>query len=403
MRAVLFARATATTRLGRRRRSPITQGSALVAFERSRLALAPLISRRRKYRLPRFEMPPRRALPPVECCRGTRPSHAANSRALANPLGSTTIAAIAVAMIGPMPGIVAKRWLSGLLRCQAVSSFSTFATAACASSTCVASTRRTGRARSGKRRSLASRTIAISWLTLRSPAGATTPNSARCARSAFTSVVRCRTSLSLPRCRRTAACCSAVLIGTNRIVGRRTASQIASASAASVLLRLTYAFTLRRHQPDLVAGCLQLPRPVVRRRAGFESNQTTRQFGKEGDDLTPPKPFAQNAFPGRIDAVDLKNVFRQIQPYRLNLAHGWLPSMVRFTDHHSGTDMPQRGPSTPSLDQLVGAGEQRPRHFQPECPRRLQIDDKLEPRRLIKRYVARLRAVQDLSDIAGHT
>src|SRR5437763_2229191 len=261
--------------------------------------------------------------------------------------------AIAVAMIGPMPGIVAKRWLSGLLRCQAVSSFSTFATAACASSTCVASTRRTGRARSGKRRSLASRTIAISWLTLRSPAGATTPNSARCARSAFTSVVRCRTSLSLPRCRRTAACCSAVLIGTNRIVGRRTASQIASASAASVLLRLTYAFTLRRHQPDLVAGCLQLPRPVVRRRAGFESNQTTRQFGKEGDDLTPPKPFAQNAFPGRIDAVDLKNVFRQIQPYRLNLAHGWLPSMVRFTDHHSGTDRPQRGPTTPSLAHLV--------------------------------------------------
>src|SRR3954453_24053991 len=58
MRAVLFARATATTRLGRRRRSPITHGSALVAFERSRLALAPLISRRRKYRLPRLEMPP---------------------------------------------------------------------------------------------------------------------------------------------------------------------------------------------------------------------------------------------------------------------------------------------------------------------------------------------------------
>jgi hypothetical protein len=41
MRAVLFASAAATTRLGRRRRSPITQGSAFVAFERSRLALAP--------------------------------------------------------------------------------------------------------------------------------------------------------------------------------------------------------------------------------------------------------------------------------------------------------------------------------------------------------------------------
>src|SRR3954449_12462552 len=56
MRAVLFANATATTRLGRRRRSPITHGSALVAFERSRLALAPLISNRRKYWLPRLDM-----------------------------------------------------------------------------------------------------------------------------------------------------------------------------------------------------------------------------------------------------------------------------------------------------------------------------------------------------------
>src|SRR4051794_19388070 len=97
MRAVLFANATATTRLGRRRRSPITHGSALVAFERSRLALAPLISSRRKYWLPRLDMPPNRFLPPVEFWRGTRPSHAANSRPLRNPLGSATIAAIAVA------------------------------------------------------------------------------------------------------------------------------------------------------------------------------------------------------------------------------------------------------------------------------------------------------------------
>src|SRR5262249_39385730 len=43
----LLASATATTRLGRRRRSPITHGSALVAFERSKLALAPLIRSRR--------------------------------------------------------------------------------------------------------------------------------------------------------------------------------------------------------------------------------------------------------------------------------------------------------------------------------------------------------------------
>ncbi len=38
-------------------------------------------------------------------------------------------------------------------------------------------------------------------------------------------------------------CWSTVLTGTKRIVGRVTASQIASASAASFLLRLTYGFT----------------------------------------------------------------------------------------------------------------------------------------------------------------
>src|SRR6516162_2836836 len=95
MSAVLLASATATTSGGRRRRSPITHGSALVAFERSKLALAPLIRSRRKYGLPRLDIPPRRCLPPVEFCRGTRPSQAANSRPLRKPLGSTTVAAMA--------------------------------------------------------------------------------------------------------------------------------------------------------------------------------------------------------------------------------------------------------------------------------------------------------------------
>ena len=66
----------------------------------------------------------------VEFFRGTRPSEAANSRPLRKPLGSVTVAAIAVAMIGPMPGIVASRWLTGLLLCQAISCFSIAATAA---------------------------------------------------------------------------------------------------------------------------------------------------------------------------------------------------------------------------------------------------------------------------------
>ena len=39
------------------------------------------------------------------------------------------------------------------------------------------------------------------------------------------------------------ACCASVLTGTNRIEGRPTASQQASASAGSCLFRFTYGFT----------------------------------------------------------------------------------------------------------------------------------------------------------------
>ena len=38
-------------------------------------AMAPATSSHRKYRLPCFEMPPSRSLPPVECCLGTSPIH----------------------------------------------------------------------------------------------------------------------------------------------------------------------------------------------------------------------------------------------------------------------------------------------------------------------------------------
>ena len=111
-------------------------------------------------------------LPPVEFCRGTRPNHAANSRPLRKPLGSATIAATAVAMMGPMPGIVAKCWLTGLLLCQPIGCFSSAAIAASSCSICTASTCSTWRARPGRRASSSSRMIAISLPTLRNPCGA---------------------------------------------------------------------------------------------------------------------------------------------------------------------------------------------------------------------------------------
>src|SRR5262245_3256213 len=58
-------------------------------------------------------------------------------------------------------------------------------------------------------------------------------------RKALITWVRCRSSRSRVRCCINRPCCSADLTLTKRMVGRRTASQIASASAASFLLRLT--------------------------------------------------------------------------------------------------------------------------------------------------------------------
>ena len=48
IRAILLAKATATTRRGLRASSPVTPGSARSALERSRAAWAPMISSRRR-------------------------------------------------------------------------------------------------------------------------------------------------------------------------------------------------------------------------------------------------------------------------------------------------------------------------------------------------------------------
>src|SRR5579872_782497 len=61
------------------------------------------------YGFPRLVIPSKVVLPPVEYCRGTRPSQAARSRAFRNWRSSPTAVISAVAPIGPMPGIVMSR------------------------------------------------------------------------------------------------------------------------------------------------------------------------------------------------------------------------------------------------------------------------------------------------------
>src|ERR1700730_12701385 len=56
--------------------------------------------RERRWRLPIFEMLPRRSFPPDNFCRGVSPSQAANSRPDLKCEGSVTVVAMAVAVSG---------------------------------------------------------------------------------------------------------------------------------------------------------------------------------------------------------------------------------------------------------------------------------------------------------------
>ena len=79
MRAILLANATATSILGLRASILACQGSVVTprrAAQRTTV-MAPVINSRLRSRWPIFDVLPSLGLPPVVCCRGTRPSQAA--------------------------------------------------------------------------------------------------------------------------------------------------------------------------------------------------------------------------------------------------------------------------------------------------------------------------------------
>src|SRR5262245_28995765 len=91
-------------------------------------------------------------------------------------------------------------------------------------------------------------------------------------------------------------------------------------------------------------------------------------------------------------------MLRQVQSDRSNLAHGWLPFAADSITAVWHSDA-ARGPSTPSFDHLVGAREQRRRHFDAQRLGRFQIDHQLVLGRLLEGQIASLLATQDTINI----
>jgi hypothetical protein len=85
------------------------------------------------------------------------------------------------------------------------------------------------------------------------------------------------------------------------------------------------------HQPDVVAELDQLPCPVMRTRASFHADQACRLALKELEHLAALELTTQDSAAFGINAVQLENRLRQIDPDCGNIDHGWLPLLAVFT------------------------------------------------------------------------
>ena len=157
--------------------------------------------------------------------------------------GSGTLATIALASTGPTPGTAISRRPMSVARALARIRRSVSSAWRFTRSSWSASSFRQILALAGTRSSASSRTISISPCSPSRPIGAISPNSAMCARIVLESSIRWRISVIRVRWITIWLCCSGLFTSTKRMLGRVTASQMASASAASFFCRFRYGFT----------------------------------------------------------------------------------------------------------------------------------------------------------------
>src|SRR6516164_5894261 len=121
-----------------------------------------------------------------------------------------------------------------------------------------------------------------------------------------------------------------------------------------VLVSLDVSFyVFRRHQTNLVTELRQLTRPIMRRSTRLHANEARRQPCKKLQHLTAAKLSPDDDLLGRINAVDLEHVLRDIQTDCGNLhvdgSLMWLVATItlrRFVAW-SGRRPPHQNPNPP--------------------------------------------------------
>src|ERR1700734_4173108 len=157
------------------------------------------------------------------------------------------------------------------------------------------------------------------------PCAATMPSSAKCARKALISWVRCRIKRSRARCSIKRPCCSADLTCTKRMVGASHRLTDRLGVSGIILVALDVGLhILRWHQPYQVAKLREFTRPIMGRRAGFHANQASRQRLEELHHLAASQLLANDDLLGCVDRMNLIHVLSDIQTDRCNL-HGVAP------------------------------------------------------------------------------
>src|SRR5580700_2159883 len=161
--------------------------------------------------------------------------------------------------------------------------------------------------------------IFSSFLIPSRPCAATMPSSAKCARMALITWVRCRIKRS-----RAMQHQPALLLGrfdlyeTHGRPPRRLADRLGVGRIVLVALDVGL-HVPRRHQPHPVAKFREFTRPIMSRGAGFHADKASRQRLEELQHLAAPQLLTNDDLFSRVDAMDLEHVLGDIQTDRCNL------------------------------------------------------------------------------------